>query len=251
MKILVLNGSPRKEKGNTQMLVDYFIKGAESAGAKCETIYASDLSINNCRGCFACWKNTPGQCVMKDDMENTIIKMRQSDLIVYATPLYHYGMTSDLKKIIERTLPIVYPYIVNNGKKYSHPKRYQDFPEKFAVISTCGFLEKSNFNSMMENFNDITGKKVVGKILCTAGEFLKSPLKEHIQWYLDAVVKAGIEVVEKGYITKDLDKILEKNFIDIETFLKYANNSWSVQGENAPNVEEAKNGVFNATTQRM
>jgi len=245
MKILVLNGSPRKEKGNTQILVNYFIKGAESVGANCETVYVSGLNINNCRGCFACWKNTPGKCVIKDDMEQIIDKMRQADLIVYATPLYHFGMTADLKKAIERTLPVVYPYIVNNGVKYSHPKRYKDFPEKFVIISTCGFPERLNFKSMMDNFNDITNKKIIGQILCTAGEFLKSPLKDYIQWYFDAVVKAGVEVVKKGTITTETSRILEQNFVDIETFLKYANSSWGVEGEEAPTVEEAKKGLFN------
>ncbi|MTK13854.1 MAG: flavodoxin family protein [Clostridiaceae bacterium] len=244
MKILVINGSPRKEKGNTEILVNYFIKGAESAGANCETIYTKDLNINNCMGCFGCWKKTPGKCVIKDDMEEVLMKMRESDVIVYATPLYHFGMTADLKKVIERTLPIAHPYIVNNGEKYSHPRRYTDFPEKFVIISNCGFPERINFNAMMENFYAITGKRIVGEILCTAGEFLKTPLKDHIKWYLDAVVKAGVEVVKEGQITKETNESLKKNFIDTETFLKYANSSWEVPGENPPTVEEAKNGVF-------
>ena len=97
MKILVVNGSPRGAQGNTAFLTRAFIEGATEAGAQCEAVYLKDKQIDPCVGCFACWFKTPGVCVHKDDMPALLDQMRQSDVIVYATPLYVYTVTGIMK----------------------------------------------------------------------------------------------------------------------------------------------------------
>ncbi len=98
-KILGIIGSPRK-KGNTDILVNKILEGAEKEGAKTEIIFLNDLKIKECDGCHACWKNR--QCSKKDDMNNIYPKIIDSDIIIFGTPVYWYGPTALMKVFIDR-----------------------------------------------------------------------------------------------------------------------------------------------------
>ena len=87
--ILVISSSPRRH-GNSSILCDEFINGAEEAGNKTEKIYLADLKIYPCKGCGVC--STTGKCVQKDDMKDLLAKMAAADAIVLATPVYFYCM---------------------------------------------------------------------------------------------------------------------------------------------------------------
>ena len=101
-KVLVLAGSPRKG-GNSDLLCDGFIRGAEEAGHTAEKIYLQDLKIGFCRACYGCRQT--GKCVQKDDMDALLDKMVAADVIVLATPVYFYSMDGQMKTLIDRTLP--------------------------------------------------------------------------------------------------------------------------------------------------
>lgn len=101
-KILVLSGSPRVG-GNSDILCDQFIKGAEESGSLLEKVYVNKQSIAGCMACYACRKS--GVCIQKDDMKNILDKMVESDVIVMATPVYFYTMDGQMKTLIDRTLP--------------------------------------------------------------------------------------------------------------------------------------------------
>lgn len=101
-KLLVLSGSPRKG-GNSDMLCDQFIKGAEEAGHSATKIYVRDCKIGSCNACYACQKS--GICVQKDDMTDILQQMINADIIVLATPVYFYSMDGQMKTLIDRTLP--------------------------------------------------------------------------------------------------------------------------------------------------
>ena len=72
MKVLAINGSPRGQFGNTEVLLKPFLEGCAEAGAEIETIYLKDKEIKHCIGCFTCWTKTPGKCIHKDDMEELL-----------------------------------------------------------------------------------------------------------------------------------------------------------------------------------
>ncbi len=243
MKILVINGSPKGAHSNSEILTSHFLKGAISAGAKVSMLYTSKLTIQDCTGCYGCWKNTPGVCVIEDDMSHVIKALEEADAVIFATPLYHYGMTAQLKKLIERTLPMVYPYIVKQGEKYGHPVR-QDSKKKYGIISNCGFPERINFEAMRMQFKTLYKESLKVEIYCTAGEFLNTPMKPYLEWYLKALEMAGKEFVEEGQLKEATQEILDKDLVDLETFLNFANRSWAVQNEQAPTVEEAMKGIF-------
>lgn len=99
MKITVLFASPN-ENGSTKLLVREFERGATDKGHSVEIIDVTKLNIHACTGCVHC--GYEGPCVQKDDMQDLKSKILNSDMLVLATPLYYYGMTAQLKTIIDR-----------------------------------------------------------------------------------------------------------------------------------------------------
>ena len=99
MNILIISGSPRKG-GNTELLAEAFAKGAVKHH-HVEIVSVRDVKVNPCLGCNACFK-TNGTCVQKDDMPVIYEKMSQADMLVIASPVYFYGISAQLKAVIDR-----------------------------------------------------------------------------------------------------------------------------------------------------
>lgn len=101
-KVLILSGSPRKG-GNSDILCDEFLRGAQEAGNEAEKIRVAALKIHPCSACYYC-RDHGGQCVHKDDMAELLQKMIDADVIVFASPVYFYSIDAQLKAVIDRTL---------------------------------------------------------------------------------------------------------------------------------------------------
>ena len=100
-KILILSGSPRKG-GNSDILCDEFMRGAQDAGHTVEMIFIRDQKIGYCNACYACRES--GVCVLKDGMQEVLEKMAWADVIVMASPVYFYSIDAQMKAVIDRTL---------------------------------------------------------------------------------------------------------------------------------------------------
>jgi multimeric flavodoxin WrbA len=98
--IVILSGSPRKS-GSTERLVVEFIAGAKNADKNVTEFRVADMKIAACRGCGHCFANG-GECVHKDDMPQIIEAMYQADAIVFASPVYYWNVTAQLKTAIDR-----------------------------------------------------------------------------------------------------------------------------------------------------
>lgn len=99
MKIIILQGSPNK-KGSTSILAESFAKGAVEAGHKVERFDLAKMNIHPCIGCVAC--GYEGPCVQKDDNQQIREAILGADMVVFATPLYYYGMSAQLKIVVDR-----------------------------------------------------------------------------------------------------------------------------------------------------
>lgn len=100
-KIVILNGSPRKN-GNTSALVKKFIEGAESAGNTVTEFFLDKMNINGCKGCFGGHSSKVCPCVQKDDMAEIYPAVRECDIVVFATPLYYWNMSGQIRTAIDR-----------------------------------------------------------------------------------------------------------------------------------------------------
>jgi len=213
MKILAFNGSPRGTGSNTDKILLPFLEGAREAGAETEVVYLKGKKIEYCLGCFTCWTKTPGVCIHRDDMPELLEKIRPADVLVYASPLYIYTVTAQMKAFLDRHIPLLSPYIVKRGDQYIHPRRNEEeWPKKMVLISNCGFPEGHHFSALEEMFrcfNSGPDTELAATIFCAGGELLSQPaMQEHLQWYLDAAHNAGREVVEGGGIAPQTQAVL-------------------------------------------
>lgn len=101
--ILIISSSFRKN-GNSEMLVREFEKGAKEMGNVVEVVFLRELNIDFCHGCLACQKS--GKCVIKDDAKALAEKMKNTDVLVFATPVYYYSVSGQLKTMLDRMNPI-------------------------------------------------------------------------------------------------------------------------------------------------
>jgi len=99
LNIIALYGSPR-QGGNTDLLLDEFLKGAMGEGAAVDRLYIHDVSISPCRGCLACFQN--GCCIIADDMQQIYPRLLAADIVVLASPIYFYGVAGGTKILIDR-----------------------------------------------------------------------------------------------------------------------------------------------------
>lgn len=102
-KVLIISSSPRKG-GNSETLAAAFAKGALEAGNEAETIYLREKQYGFCKGCFACHKL--GRCVINDDAVEVAAKMHDADVLVFATPVYYYSVSGQLKTMLDRANPL-------------------------------------------------------------------------------------------------------------------------------------------------
>jgi len=98
-KIIVISTSLRSGS-NSDMLADKFVEGAKAAGNDVEKVSLVGKNIQFCKGCMACQKL--GHCVIKDDVNDIMAKVLKSDVVVWATPIYYYEMSGQMKTLIDR-----------------------------------------------------------------------------------------------------------------------------------------------------
>lgn len=229
MKILAVQGSPKGSKGNTDVMLQEFLRGAQSAGAETETIYLNKVSVKHCTGCYGCWVKTPGKCVLKDDMAMLLEKVRSCDVLVYATPVYVYSMTSLMKAFVDRMLPLADPHFVKEGDTYKHPSRYER-KYRSVLISNCGFPDMMQFDALRHNFvlREKKGHaKMIGELLMPSGVLLRvEGLKEMLKDHYGAFFQAGVEVVESGRIRPETEQKVQKLLFKPEDFFAMANATW-------------------------
>ena len=228
MRIVAFNGSPRGAAGNTQVMVENFLSGAEAAGAETENIILADRKIGHCRGCFACWLKTPGKCIIKDDMEELLEKFK-ADIIVFASPLYVDNVTGIMKDFMDRTIPRLEPHIgKDENGECKHPVRTGHSPG-FVIISNCGFTGMEHFQVLKLLFRRVarnTGSKIMAEIYRDGGGILASSLlilKPFLMHYNKLLKKAGSELVTDGRISDKTQLKLEKTIVPSEQYLKTAN----------------------------
>ena len=99
MKVLGIMGSPRI-KGNTDLLLEEALKGAKSLGADVEKVVVDKLKIGPCKEYLGCFRD--GNCVIRDDMDDVYPKLLEADVVIIASPIFFYGVTSQAKALIDR-----------------------------------------------------------------------------------------------------------------------------------------------------
>lgn len=199
MKTLIINGSLKGEASHSYMVASRFARGIEAtADAQTEVIELKNMNISHCVGCFGCWKVTPGQCVIRDDMDIIRDKIMESDNIILSFPLYFFGVSSKMKTMLDRLLPFKMPY---KGRHATEDNllimdyRYDFSDKRLILVSSCAHSSTDIvYDSVTREFDMICGKDNYTKVFCPQGEILElDQMKPILNKYLNGVEDAGKE----------------------------------------------------------
>jgi multimeric flavodoxin WrbA len=189
LKVLGILGSPRIN-GSNSLLLDTVLDGAKSQGAKTEKIFLNDISIKPCQDCDGCIKT--GTCIINDDFQNIYEKLKTYDCFVIASPIYFYGITAQLKALIDRCQCIwVAKYKLYKPIAEERPTR------RGIYISTRGKPGMEGFRGstrQIKAFFTVNNINYFSKILY-AGLNSKNSIREHAD-ILEFAKNEGINLIK-------------------------------------------------------
>jgi len=193
MKVLGIMGSPRRQS-NTEILLDRALAGAKKMGAAVEKAAVSELKVHPCLEIYACRKD--GKCAIKDDMQQLYEKLLEADHIVFASPIFFYGLTSQAKAIVDRCQALwVRKYVLGMGKEDRRVRR----GVFISVGATRGERLFDGVVLTVKYFFDAIGVTYAGDLLIR-GIDGKAQIKEHSTALQDAF-RLGQQLVSP-YITR-------------------------------------------------
>ena len=175
MKVLGIFGSPRKG-GNTELLLEELLKGAEKEGASVERLYLSDFTIIPCKECHGC--DNTGSCVILDDMEKIYPKLLEADAVILASPIFFYGVTAWAKALIDRSQAFwARKYLLKDPSFGREGKKRKGF--FISVGATKGVKVFDGAILTVKYFFDVLNAEYVGELLFKGveakGDILKHP----------------------------------------------------------------------------
>jgi multimeric flavodoxin WrbA len=175
MRVLGLFGSPRRG-GNTELLLEETLKGAESEGAEVERIYLPDYAITPCKECHGC--DQTGHCVILDDMQKIYPKLLEADIIILASPIFFYGVTAWAKALIDRSQALwARKYLLKDPSLGKEGKKRKGF--LVSVGATKGQKVFEGAVLTAKYFFDVLNAEYVGELLFKGveakGDILKHP----------------------------------------------------------------------------
>lgn len=170
METVVLFGSPHKD-GNTIQVVNALSETLKQKGHNVRMLYLNDLNIRPCQGCYACIPK--GICKINDDMKDIRKYMIDADLIVYASPIYWYGPSGQLKLVMDRGISFL-------DNEYNSRLK----GKKVVTLMTCAEDNVDTFQPALGMFNktfDLLGLKYAGSVEVPGCEVGKKIKKSYIQ----------------------------------------------------------------------
>jgi multimeric flavodoxin WrbA len=230
MRILALNGSPTMKRGMTNILLDIFLRGAVLQGASVEKVFLQKKKISPCLGCYSCWVKTPGVCVHRDDGPELLLKMREADYLILATPVYLDGMTAQMKAFVDRSIPLLKPQFEIKNGHCRHQRRYENMPE-VVLLSVAGFQEMDNFQGLIKHLELICKNwqsRFVGSLLRPTSYLLSMEelFPKTVGIIKAAAQRAGQDLVKNGsFKREDLDAVAVSQF-SAEQLVSQTNKYW-------------------------
>ena len=274
MNILLLRAYPRKN-GYTHRLTDLFVKGMREGGASDASkpltrgtstpsgaskgrptgggaaLVDRDIAsadIKPCIGCYRCWITSPGRCFFKDDMTTLQNDLLNADIIVCATPLNSFSVSSSLKALLDRTLPLTMPRFEQSplGSVRNQIRFPEKWPKKIATIIVGAFNGPHIFSgvkSMMAHYANALSLELCGELLRPESFLLPFTLAKPmtVKTIEAAFVRAGCEIATDGRISVDTEqKAATPLSSDVAYFNKYSNIYWEhavALGENSGDLD--------------
>jgi len=229
MRICALNGSLRGSRGVTSKLLQSMGAGVESAGGSWDVVHLAEQNIESCLACGHCQKSETHACVFdgQDDASMIFGRMLQADLLVYASPVYTFGISSLLKRLLERMYsfaPIDGLLLTKSGL-FFHTTDRQITGKPFVTIVACNNMENLTVHSIKEFFRVFglfMDAEHVGHLeRRSASAWMKAlegtdaKMRDRADEVVAAYAQAGSELVSQGRISEKTKRIAKRPFVHI------------------------------------
>ncbi len=208
MKIVVINGSPKMDKGNNSVIINPFIEGMKEAGAQVTLFYTEKLKIKSCQHCKKCLYKTPGECFQRDDVKVVLSELSQAEVWVFATPLRSNGLSATLKKLVGRMLPLT----TRGGAKAG----------KLVLVSSCDNWELKKFDSLVQHMQAIGQtykREFAGALLRPHAGVMEPMLKAGslLDDIVTAAYEAGRQLVLNGTMRPETLAVVSREILPRES----------------------------------
>lgn len=250
MKILAINASYRGDKGHTRFLIDKLFEGATAAGAECQVVTLAHLKINRCLACGRCQTADHHlECVHdgKDDVAALFRQMAEADIVVYATPVYVFGLSGLLKTFLERF------YSRGNSRDLRISKSGLMFhhvdhaicSKPFVALICCDSLENETTRNVLayfRTFSKFLDAPQVGALVrsggCLSGYGHDPEREKQVPKILNvytAFEQAGRELATEGRIQRSTERCANQEIVPVPMFgiLKRLRSFKKIMGEHA------------------
>ena len=220
MKVLAINSSPRKQSGNTALILDPFLEGIKEAGGEVELVFSHDLLINPCRRCTEDSDfESKGKCECDDDMNDLYPKFRDADIWIFAFPNYLNSMNANLKNLLDRMEPLF-----EVDFEAMLPQKINGEKGKMVCVSTCGFWDMKNFNLILAHMKEISAlfdRQFSGSLLRPHSWALNAltELGFSVEHIYDSARRAGRELVNKGHISDEAQEEVSQELVERDSFM--------------------------------
>ncbi len=228
MKVIAINGSPRMKKGYTTLILTSFIHGMMDAGAEVELFYPRRLKVKPCTcGEMYCWYKKAGECCIKDDMQLLYPQLREADILILATPVY-IPLPGEMQNFINRLCPLIEPFLETREGRTRARFRKQVKIRKIVLVSTGGWWEKANFETVVritEELAKVASVEFVGAVLRPHAFLMKEKgkLTKDGEAIMNMVKKVGYELVKEGKMNKEILEAISRP-LDSEEKLRHRYN---------------------------
>jgi len=201
------------------MILNPFLEGMKEAGSDVEIFFTSKLKIGPCNGDMSCWFVNPGKCAQKDDMQMLLPKIKEADVIVWASPVYYAGVTGPLKNLMDRQLPL-------------HLLGEQARQQKAVLVSTCSAWELSMFDPLLLQMKAIytrpdESSDFAGALLRPMADGMKEMIKAGETRLVEGIFQAAREAgrqlaANEGMISEEIQKQVSQELMPRDAYYKAA-----------------------------
>jgi multimeric flavodoxin WrbA len=225
MNITAINGSPRMDKGYTSQILEPLIEGMQNASAEVTLLYSHKLEIEPCIGEFHCWFKNPGECIFKDDMQSVYDQLKDSDILIIATPVY-VPLPGNMQKLMNRLVPLMEPILENkNGRTRARFHKNIKI-KKIMLVATSGWWELGNFNIVKQIVEELAANCNVefGDSILRPNSSAMDNKPEDKKLIIKTLIEAGYQLVNEGKISNDKLELISKPLKPFEDYLKEETN---------------------------
>ena len=153
MRMAILNGNPVHKNVQFDLYLDQVEQALQKNDCQVTHLHLRELNIQYCVGCFGCWVKKPGQCLIEDD--STIVRRTviNSDLVLFASPVSMGMVSSELKRAMDKLIPLVHPYLEIDHGEIHHRRRYEKYPKLGLILEQYGDTDQEDLEIIERSFH--------------------------------------------------------------------------------------------------